>query len=38
MDGEYVPMLNYEFFDAYFGGIFKLLNDSYGDINEEEEQ
>ena len=34
VDGEYIPMLNYEFFDAYFGGIFKLLNESLGDMEE----
>ena len=36
VDGEYIPLLNFEFFDAYYGGIFKLLNESRGDMNEEE--
>ena len=36
VDGEYIPLLNFEFFDAYYGGIFKLLNESRGDVNEEE--
>ena len=35
VDGEYVPMLSYEFFDAYYGGVFQLLNESFGDVNEE---
>ena len=35
VDGEYVPMLSFEFFDAYYGGIFKLLNESLGDMDEE---